>query len=46
MSASEFSQLCRSLGIDPGIALENDAVRAALKARDSDEVRRLLREEF
>ena len=46
MTANQFDALCTSLGIDPALALENDDVAAALRARDDAEVERLLREDF
>lgn len=46
MKRYEFIVLCEHYGIAPAIALENEKVRAALKARDDAEVERLLREEF
>ena len=46
MTQSTFNSLCQQAGIDPAIALENDAIRAALKARNDAQVRRLLESEF
>lgn len=46
MTQSTFNSLCQQAGIDPAIALENDAIRQALKARDDAQVRRLLETQF
>lgn len=46
MTQSTFNSLCQQAGIDPAIALENDAIRQALRARNDAQVRRLLEQEF
>ncbi len=46
MSANTFARLCSRYGISPEIALEDEAIRAALKRRDDKAVERLLRENF
>jgi hypothetical protein len=46
MNRHDFYALCGELLIDPGIALENDDLRAALRDRDDAEVERILTEEF
>jgi hypothetical protein len=52
MSANDFNQLCQSHLVDPEIALENDAVVAALQVRGcskyevAEKVEQVLREEF
>jgi len=46
MTRIEFYDLCTSLSIFPLYALENEKVRAALKARDDELVKKLLKEEF
>ena len=46
MTQSTFNSLCQQAGIDPAIALENDKIRQALKARDDAKVRRILKSEF
>lgn len=46
MTANEFDAECTTRTIDPALALENDAVVAALRSRDDEEVRRLLDTEF
>ena len=46
MTASTFAMLCAEAGIDPAVALENAAIRAALKARDDKAVKRLLETAF
>ncbi len=46
MTVFEFEMLCGRYAIDPALALENDAIRAALKAHDAVEVERILKEEF
>ena len=44
MTRIEFSRLCAELTIAPEVALDNEDVRAALAARDDDEVARILRD--
>jgi hypothetical protein len=46
MTQNEFNAACVSRTIDPGIALENDNVIAALEARDDDAVFTALDTEF
>ena len=46
MTRYEFYALCEEATVPVELALENDDVRAALSARNSEEVVRLLREEF
>ena len=46
MTANMFAWLCTDSAVDPEIALENEAIREALAARDDDEVKRILLEEF
>ena len=46
MKTTEFFTLCAELLIAPAIALENENLRAALRARDDKEVRRILMEDF
>lgn len=46
MTRNEFARLCELYLIAPAVALENDAIRAALAARDSKAVERLLATEF
>ena len=46
MTLLEFEALCGELCIDPAIALENEDVVEAIKAKDWDRVERLLKEEF
>lgn len=46
MTQNTFAQLCEAAGIAPAIALENDALRAALAARNDTEVKRILATEF
>lgn len=46
MTQTAFVLLCNEYGIDPAIALENDNIVAALKARDADKVAIILSEEF
>ena len=41
-----FGQLCGEKLIEPGIALENENIRAAIIARDWSAVARILAEEF
>jgi len=46
MTRHHFMMLCGELLIDPGLALENDALCAALAEGDDEEVERILTEEF
>jgi hypothetical protein len=46
MTKNEFTALCEQYTVAPAIALENDDLCAALTAKDSAEVERILREEF
>lgn len=46
MSHNQFLVLCGKYLIDPAIALENDALHAALARRDDKEVERILAEDF
>lgn len=46
MTQNQFTALCTEHCIAPEIALENDDIVAALKARDDVEVTRILTEEF
>ena len=46
MTRDEFNEACKEVLVAPPVALENDDLRAALEAKDDDEVRRILREEF
>lgn len=46
MTKTEFLTACGEVLIDPAIALENEAIRAALADKDDSKVRQLLAEEF
>jgi hypothetical protein len=46
MTQNQFLALCMKYAIDPSLALENEALREALRDRDVNEVERILREEF
>lgn len=46
MTQSEFTALCAERTIDPSIALENDNLVEALKARDDEAVVTILDNEF
>lgn len=46
VTKNEFVALCGEYGIDPGIALEDEDVVAALQAKDADAVRKALEENF
>ena len=46
MTKSEFTALCAERTIDPSIALENDNLVEALKARDDEAVVTILDNEF
>jgi len=46
MTKNQFDILCAQYGVAPSIALENPDIVAALRARDSAEVERILANEF
>lgn len=46
MTKLEFIALCGEHGIEPSIALENDAIIEALQSKDDQKVVKLLTEEF
>jgi hypothetical protein len=46
MTQNEFTALCAERTIDPSIALENDNLVEALKARDDEAVVTILDNEF
>ena len=46
MTAREFSMACQRRTVHEGVAMENEKIVAALKARDDEEVLRVLDEEF
>lgn len=46
MTYSEFLAECNARTIFKSVAIENDKIRAALAARDDEEVKRLLDTEF
>ena len=46
MTQNQFATLCEQYGVAPSIALENPSIVAALRARDSAEVERVLANEF
>lgn len=46
MTRTQFRQECDQRLIDWHLAAENEDIRAALAARDDEEVKRLLDEEF
>ena len=46
MTITTFETLCGELLIDPALALENEAIRAALAERDDGQVKELLESEF
>ena len=46
MTKSEFISLCLAALVAPEVALENDAVRAALMARDDAAVHAAIANEF
>ena len=46
MTQTQFTAICGELLIDPAIALENENVVAALKAKDDAKVRKVLESEF
>lgn len=46
MTANEFAAECAARTIDPALALENENITAALRARDDARVREILDTEF
>lgn len=46
MTKHQFIVLCAKYTVDPSIALENPDLCDALRSRDSEEVERILKEEF
>lgn len=46
MTVNEFIAECEAVSVTPALALENEDIAAALRARDDEAVKRLLREEF
>ena len=46
MNVTEFTVLCEKYAIAPEVAIENEDLREALKARNDTEVERILKEEF
>lgn len=46
MTKNEFVSLCVSLTICPDIALEDEQIQEALRSRDDDLVKELLKELF
>lgn len=46
MTQTEFIIACGQNEIDPAIALENPEVRQALREKDSEKVKTILREQF
>jgi hypothetical protein len=46
MKYSEFCAICEEKLIAPEIAMENDYIRVALKAKNDDLVKKLLDDEF
>ena len=46
MTYNEFIALCGDLLIDPAIALENESIYEAVRQKDYDLVKQLLRTEF
>jgi hypothetical protein len=46
MTQNQFADLCNEYDIHPSIALENDQLREALKARDDKKVIEILTNEF
>ena len=45
MTSNEFVILCNEFNIYPSIALEMDSIKTALRNRDNEEVRRILKED-
>jgi hypothetical protein len=46
MTSFDFMVLCGQLDIHPALALENDELREALRARDDAKVREILETQF
>jgi len=46
MTAIEFIGLCESVGVDPQIALENENLQEALRAKDDARITEILEKEF
>ena len=46
MTYAKFLEECGRRTIDESVAVENEKIKAALKARDDEEVERLLDTEF
>ncbi len=46
MTQTDFAVLCGEYLIEPALALEDEGIVAALKAKDNKEVEKLLRENF
>jgi hypothetical protein len=46
MTQNQFAALCNEYGIHPSIALENEELREALKARNDKKVIEILTNEF
>jgi len=46
MTQNQFAALCAQYGIAPSLALENPDIVAALRARDSAAVERILADDF
>lgn len=46
MTQNEFFTLCASYNLPPSIALENDNLVEALRARNDDQVKQILNDEF
>ena len=46
MTYAEFIEECNKRTIYKSVAVENEKIKAALKARDDEEVKRLLDTEF
>lgn len=46
MTYAEFVSMCQTKTIDPDIAVENEYIRVALRARDDKLVEKLLDSEF
>lgn len=46
LTRAEFMTYCLEANVLPGIALENPSIHDALKARDRNWIKQLLRDEF
>ena len=46
MTQNDFVVLCATMTVDPSIALENAAVRSALRTKDTEKIRLALETEF